>query len=189
MSFIHFPWYTHTYPGFVKSKYKIEKKNKCIYKVNLYNKYVFVFFCFWKSYLLGLQNCRVGTKYANEYHPWGVYTMTEIPGTVCNNGNSLNLQGAARKREHTKRQKKGGKNLNQHFYLLNISGGAEWMWRENISTDLWQPSSACVSANEQQSPQQIVLETRWRKNEEKKNDKTKQKNWQRDQTHMQPFKS
>lgn len=86
--------------------------------------------------------------------------MTEIPGTGCNNGNSLNLQGAARKLEHTKRQKKGGKNMNQHFYLLNISGGAEWMWRENISTDLWQASSACVSANEQQSPQQIVLETR-----------------------------
>lgn len=79
--------------------------------------------------------------------------MTEIPGTGCNNGISLKLQGAATKLEHTKQKKKGEKNMNQHFYLLNISGGAEWMWRENISTDLWQPPAACVSANEQQSPQ------------------------------------
>lgn len=80
--------------------------------------------------------------------------MAEIPGIGCNNGISLNLRAAARKLEHTKRKKKRGKkNMNQHFYLSNVSGGAERMWRQNISTDLWQPPSACVSANEQQSPQ------------------------------------
>lgn len=47
---------------------------------------------------------------------------------------SLNLQGAVRKREN--RNKKGKEKHESAFYLYYLSGGCEWMWRENISSAL-----------------------------------------------------
>lgn len=44
--------------------------------------------------------------------------MTESPGSGCNNGVSLKLQGAARKLEHTKRKKKGEEKTTESAFLF-----------------------------------------------------------------------
>lgn len=102
--------------------------------------------------------------------------MTNIPGAGCNKRYSSKSAGCSKKaRTHKMPQERKKTNMNQHFICMIYPVAVNGCGGENIFSDLWQLSSACVSANEQQSPPTNSL--RDGRGGEKK------KNWHHDQTH------
>lgn len=105
--------------------------------------------------------------------------MTNIPGAGCNKRYSSKSAGCSEKaRTHKMPQERKKTNMNQHFICMIYPVAVNGCGGENIFSDLWQLSSACVSANEQQSPPTNSL--RDGRGGDKK------KNWQHDQTHTHP---
>lgn len=79
--------------------------------------------------------------------------MTNIPGAGCNKRYSSKSAGCSEKARTRKMpQEREKTNMNQHFICMIYPVAVNGCGGENIFSDLWQLPSACVSANEQQSP-------------------------------------